>query len=759
MAASRARRHKGGPLPPVPLLLLLFLAALRRAEAVVQPPRANLSSEAVTVADLKSLCTGGPAPVIPVRNATIVELREVRFEEGRSVRFFFDGACASSAAQPRPAPDPSLLFSHPFTTMHQALLSGAATCTDLVAAFLRRVDAFEPGTGLNAISERPTAAGLLADAAKADVVLAAAQRGNTTSTLPPLFCVPLLVKDNIDSAGLPTTGGSVALATNVVLADATSLKRLKDAGAFVLGKANMGEWALNPAATISSTRGATRNPWALDLTPAGSSGGSAAGVAAGYAPAALGTDTGNSVRGPAGRAGLVGLRPSLGLVSRAGVLPLDATADTVGPLARTVADVALLADSLAAPDPASDPLTGWAGDGAGWSPWGGGVDGAAAAAPAEALQAAGAPRPWSARAARAAAAGSAAATAGPGANLTSLPAGHFSAAAADGAARGATAGGLAGLRVGVLACALEGGNADAEHAALFEAAIKVLEDAGATIAARNFTIRGNALGSVQEWACDRGQWWTGWGDDGRLPPSPGGAPLIPPGFEAITCAGRLAPDVATYLATAPRPPAIANLTLRGVAAAGRVHPATAFPLAVRLASPGSGRPAPPVPHNWTGAAFPPPDLASAAASEADDAGGDDPDAYPSPALRRAAGLACGCGPLWTNACRSEMRARLVAGMDGGGLDVVIHPTWGLPPPAIGAPVAAGPDGNPSPLIAPPTGAPAVAVPAGWTAAGLPFSLSIIARPFDDAGAMRVAAGFEAAARVERRAPPLFHECT
>jgi hypothetical protein len=337
--------------------------------------------------------------------------------------------------------------------------------------------------------------------------------------------------------------------------------------------------------------------------------------------------------------------------------------------------------------------------------------------------------------------------------------------------------------VGVLACALEGGNADDEHAALFAAALRALEAGGATIAARNFTIRGNALGPDQEWACDRGQWWTGWGEGEASGSSGGGggeggggngtAPThkaaphappttTPPGFEAITCAGRLAPDVAAYLAASPRPPGVANLTLRGVAAAGRVHPATAFPLAVRLASPGSGRPAPPVKAlaGPGSSAWPPADLATAAASEADDAGGDDPDAYPSPALRASAGLACGCGPLWTNACRTEMRARLVAAMDDGeGLDVVVHPTWGLPPPAIGAPPTSGPEGNASPLIAPPTGAPAVAVPAGWTAAGLPFSLTFIARPFDDAGALRAAAGFEAAARVERRAPPLFHECT
>jgi aspartyl-tRNA(Asn)/glutamyl-tRNA(Gln) amidotransferase subunit A len=110
-----------------------------------------------------------------------------------------------------------------------------------------------------------------------------------------------------------------------------------------------------------------------------------------------------------------------------------------------------------------------------------------------------------------------------------------------------------------------------------------------------------------------------------------------------------------------------------------------------------------------------------------------------------------------------MRARLVETMDAAGLDVVVHPTWGVPPAALGTPPAPATgtpaDGNASPLVAPPTGAPSVAVPAGWTAAGLPFSLSFIARPFDDAAAVRAAAAYEVAAGVERRPPPLFHECT
>ena len=225
------------------------------------------------------------------------------------------------------------------------LLAGRANCTGIVDAYIQRIKAYDGTTGLNAV--RALAPGTRARAAELDRRLAAALAAGTQASLPPLFCVPLLVKDNIDVAGLPTTAGSVALANNTRAVDATAVARLQAAGAVVLAKANMAEWALSPRVSVSSLGGAVRNAYDADRTPGGSSGGSAAGVAASFAAASLGTDTGNSVRGPASHAGLVGVRPSFGLVPRTGVVPLDLTSDTVGPLARTVGDAAALLDAMA----------------------------------------------------------------------------------------------------------------------------------------------------------------------------------------------------------------------------------------------------------------------------------------------------------------------------------------------------------------------------------------------------------------------------
>lgn len=138
---------------------------------------------------------------------------------------------------------------------------------------------------------------------------------------------------------------------NYPLMDAHVVSQLKAAGAIILGKTNMGELAFFPSFCISSLGGTVRNPYHLAYTSAGSSGGSAAGIAAGFGIAALGTDTGNSVRGPASHTALVGLRPSLGLVGRSGIVPLRYDRDTVGPLARSVRDAAILLGVMAGQDP------------------------------------------------------------------------------------------------------------------------------------------------------------------------------------------------------------------------------------------------------------------------------------------------------------------------------------------------------------------------------------------------------------------------
>lgn len=139
---------------------------------------------------------------------------------------------------------------------------------------------------------------------------------NGSEALPPLFCVPLLVKDNYDTLNMAASNGAAGLMDNVPAADAHQVALLKAAGALVLAKANMAEWAFSPEVSIGSAFGVVRNPYATDFSSAGSSGGTAAGVAASFALAGLGTDTGNSIRGPAGWNSLVGLRPSFGLTSR-----------------------------------------------------------------------------------------------------------------------------------------------------------------------------------------------------------------------------------------------------------------------------------------------------------------------------------------------------------------------------------------------------------------------------------------------------------
>ncbi|GAB3995357.1 Asp-tRNA(Asn)/Glu-tRNA(Gln) amidotransferase subunit GatA [Nocardioides marmoraquaticus] len=158
--------------------------------------------------------------------------------------------------------------------------------------------------------------------------------------------VPVVVKDNIDVGGQVTSAGSAGRSPVTAARDATAVTRLRAAGAVVLGRANMDELAMG-ASTQTSAFGPTRNPLDPRRSPGGSSGGSAAAVAAGMAPVSLGTDTGGSIREPASQCGLVGVAPSRSLVSRRGVLPFDPDLDTVGPLARTVADAWVTTEVLA----------------------------------------------------------------------------------------------------------------------------------------------------------------------------------------------------------------------------------------------------------------------------------------------------------------------------------------------------------------------------------------------------------------------------
>jgi amidase len=165
-----------------------------------------------------------------------------------------------------------------------------------------------------------------------------------------LHGIPVVLKDNYNTADLPTTGGSVLLEGSIPPTDAFVVKKLRDAGAIILGKMNMSEFASPPSQ--SSLGGQSLNPHDLTRSPAGSSGGTGVGIAAAYAPLGMGTDTGGSIRGPSTANGIVGLKPTHGLLSRSGIIPLSLTFDTGGPMARSVHDVAVALGIMTGIDPA-----------------------------------------------------------------------------------------------------------------------------------------------------------------------------------------------------------------------------------------------------------------------------------------------------------------------------------------------------------------------------------------------------------------------
>ncbi|MCU1489854.1 MAG: gatA 2 [Acidimicrobiaceae bacterium] len=243
---------------------------------------------------------------------------------------------------------------HPDTAEagYRSALSGCPEVgrVEWVEALLERIGALdrpEEGLGTAAVISLDPEGALFA-AERADESL---RRDPSLAKRAPLLGVPVLVKDNIDTAGpLGTTAGSLALARAGPLVDAPVVARLREAGAVVLGKTNLSEWANfrseHSSSGWSGVGGQCRNPYALDRSPGGSSSGSGAALAAGYAPLALGTETDGSILCPAAHCGLVGLKPTLGRVSSVGVVPIAASFDCVGPMARTVAEVALLLDVL-----------------------------------------------------------------------------------------------------------------------------------------------------------------------------------------------------------------------------------------------------------------------------------------------------------------------------------------------------------------------------------------------------------------------------
>jgi amidase len=244
-----------------------------------------------------------------------------------------------------PEPGPIDVVEASIAELQTAIRDGRTTCRLVVQAYLDRIEAYDRSTGLNAITEVNPLALEVADSIDRSLRRWRASPG-------PLFCAPILVKDNFHTHEMPTTAGSIALAGSRPPYDAFMVRRLREAGAVVLAKTNMAEWAFSPRQSVSSSYGRTANAYALDRTPAGSSGGTASGVAASFGVAGLGSDTGNSIRGPSAHLALVGIRSTLGLTSRAGVVPLAFDRDVAGPMARSVEDAARLFDVVAGPDPA-----------------------------------------------------------------------------------------------------------------------------------------------------------------------------------------------------------------------------------------------------------------------------------------------------------------------------------------------------------------------------------------------------------------------
>lgn len=238
------------------------------------------------------------------------------------------------------------------TELQQALSAGKFTSLELVRLYTERIRAVDQqGPSLKAVIEMNPEAESIAASLDAER-LAKGARG-------PLHGIPIFLKDNIDTQDrMRTSAGSLALADSIAPRDAFLVERLRAAGAVILGKTNLSEWAnFRGSRSISgwSARGGqTRNPYFTDHGPSGSSSGSAVAVSANFCAAAVGTETNGSIVSPASHCGVVGLKPTVGLISRSGIIPISATMDTAGPMTRTIADAALLLGVLAGADPRDD---------------------------------------------------------------------------------------------------------------------------------------------------------------------------------------------------------------------------------------------------------------------------------------------------------------------------------------------------------------------------------------------------------------------
>ncbi len=263
------------------------------------------------------------------------------------------------AGEPRPraqtpAAPPFELDDATVASLQDAMASGRYSSRRLVDMYTERIKAIDrSGPALHAVIEINPEAPAIADALDAER-RAGRVRG-------PLHGIPVLIKDNIDTADrMMTTAGSLALEGSIAARDSFVAARLREAGAVILGKTNLSEWAnfrsSKSTSGWSGRGGQVRNPYVLDRNPCGSSSGTGAAIAASLAAVGVGTETDGSIVCPSGANGLVGIKPTVGLVSRAGIIPISQTQDTAGPMARTVADAAVLLAAMAGPDP-RDPAT------------------------------------------------------------------------------------------------------------------------------------------------------------------------------------------------------------------------------------------------------------------------------------------------------------------------------------------------------------------------------------------------------------------
>ncbi len=261
-----------------------------------------------------------------------------------SILVIFVSSCSDSKKE-----NPNISLNElTISQIHKAYQNGEYTAVQLVNAYFDRIDSLDSKT--NAITFINKEA--LATAEKLDKEFA------KTGILKPLHGIPLIVKDNYNTKGMPTTAGALALKDFIPDNNAFVVQQLIDAGAIIIAKSNMAEWAFSAKHTESSTHGTTHNPYHLNYVPAGSSGGTGAGIAANFGTIGLGTDTGNSIRGPSSHNALVGFRTTLGLVSRSGIIPLYMRNDVAGPMCRTVEDATKVLEVVAGFDP-NDKITNY----------------------------------------------------------------------------------------------------------------------------------------------------------------------------------------------------------------------------------------------------------------------------------------------------------------------------------------------------------------------------------------------------------------